>query len=100
MTLANETTIESHKLESTGIVCFSRLKLALSREKEVRCVPVVAEEIARQREFAIVQPKEARGNFTWRSFLFDVSRQIACCRDTDYIFISMLVPIYIGSREI
>ena len=30
------------------------------------------------------------------SFFFNISEQIACCRDTDYIFISMLFPIYIA----
>lgn len=27
-------------------------------------------------------------------FFFNISGQIACCRDTDYIFISMLFSIY------
>lgn len=29
-------------------------------------------------------------------FFFNISGQIACCRDTDYIFISILFPIYIA----
>lgn len=88
------------RLFDWSTVCFPWSRRALSRDGRKcgvfrfagrNCTPTRIRTYGRKEHVAI--PRRA-------PFFPMFPGQIARCRDTDYIFISMLFPIYIASREI